>query len=139
MFVTPHTLCKRILRASFARLGSRKGRGYPYSTISATALPQATVSALPPRSRVRSVRSPSVRSIAETIASLFPSPLAEKVAGCNRCEPVSTTLKPAKAGWAKHQFRIDLDQQATNFAGFGWHSMSAVTCAATHKDMALRV
>src|SRR6516164_70151 len=29
MFVTPHTLCKRILRASFARPGSRKGRGYP--------------------------------------------------------------------------------------------------------------
>jgi hypothetical protein len=38
-----------------------------HSTISATALPQAVVSALPPRSRVRSVRSPSVRSIAATI------------------------------------------------------------------------
>ena len=35
-----------------------------YSTISATALPHAVVSPLPPRSRVRRVRSPSVRSIA---------------------------------------------------------------------------
>ena len=35
--------------------------------MSATALPHAVVSALPPRSLVRSVRSPSVRSIAATI------------------------------------------------------------------------
>src|SRR5437764_6256 len=47
--------------------GVRRDDNVVQSTISATALPQATVSALPPRSRVRSVRSPSVRSIAATI------------------------------------------------------------------------
>jgi hypothetical protein len=54
--------------ATFFHKGRREEEA-PYSTISATALPRAVVSALPPRSRVRSVRSPRVRSIA---AASFP-------------------------------------------------------------------
>jgi hypothetical protein len=38
-------------------------------------------------------------------------------------QPISTTLKPAKASWAKHQFRIDLDQQTTNSAGFVFQTL----------------
>src|SRR5207302_7556750 len=76
----PHALAssggaaKRRLEGWAAGLMVRDGasapphhEGLPSSTMSATAFPQAVVSALPPRSLVRSVRSPRVRSMAPTI------------------------------------------------------------------------
>src|SRR5882762_353065 len=64
-----------------------------YSTISATALPQAVVSALPPRSLVRSVRSPRVRSIAATIeaAALF-SPRCSSIIAPDQIMPMGLAM-----------------------------------------------
>src|SRR5258707_10873847 len=50
-----------LLSHCFRRDDNSELKRSPYSTISATALPHAVVSAFQPRSRVRSVRSPSVR------------------------------------------------------------------------------
>src|SRR5712672_3221741 len=74
--------------------------GDGYSTISATALPQAVVSALPPRSRVRSVRSPSVRSIAATIeaAAAF-SPRWSNIIAPDQIWPIGLAMPwPAISG-----------------------------------------
>src|SRR5664279_4949303 len=71
-----------------------------YSTISATALPHAVVSALPPRSLVRSVRSPRVRSIAATIeaAALF-SPRCSSIIAPDQIMPMGLAMPcPAISG-----------------------------------------
>src|SRR5712671_2708559 len=86
----------------FPRTALHKGRRdeEPYSTISATALPQAVVSALPPRSLVRSVRSPSVRSIAATIdaAAVF-SPRCSSIMAPDQIMPIGLAMPcPAISG-----------------------------------------
>src|SRR3954467_5669453 len=68
--------------------------------MSATALPQAVVSALPPRSLVRSVRSASVRSIASTIdlpASF--SPRCSSIIAPDQIAPIGLAMPcPAMSG-----------------------------------------
>src|SRR5271170_2874297 len=75
-------------------------RSPPYSTISATALPHAVVSALPPRSRVRRVRSPSVRSIAATIdAAACLSPRCSSIIAPDQIMPIGLAMPwPAISG-----------------------------------------
>src|SRR6478735_6499005 len=71
-----------------------------YSTISATALPQAVVSALPPRSLVRSVRSARVRSIASTIdlPATF-SPRCSSIIAPDQIAPIGLAMPcPAISG-----------------------------------------
>src|SRR6202158_6356512 len=72
----------------------------PSPTTSATALPHAVVSALPPRSLVRSVRSPSVRSIAPTIdaAAAF-SPRCSSIIAPDQIIPIGLAMPcPALSG-----------------------------------------
>src|SRR5882724_4442659 len=80
--------------------GLRRDDGGVYSTISATALPHAVVSAFPPRSRVRSVRSPRVRSIAATIesAACF-SPRCSSIIAPDQIMPIGLAMPwPAMSG-----------------------------------------